>query len=73
MTTIDDKATEREEQFRDIALREREACARRSRMQPTGCCRCCGEEEMEPGALFCCRECRDDYDAMLKIRRITGG
>ena len=69
---LDDTATELEETFRDLALRERETNASKHKIQPTGACRCCGDEEIPEGALFCCRECRDDYDHMLKAKRISG-
>lgn len=58
MTTLDDQATEREEQFRDAALSARKS----EGPAPCGQCHNCGE--VVPGVLrWCDQECRDDWTA----------
>lgn len=73
MSTIDDKASELEEAFRDLALREHALTAGRQRLIATGECLMCGETELPEGSpFFCCVECRDDYQAKQHARRIAG-
>lgn len=58
MTTIDDQATEREEQHRDIALSKRLPDG----PIPCGVCYNC-VDPVEGDLRWCCTECRDDWQA----------
>lgn len=71
--TLDDTATEQEEKFRELALLEHQLHAARYRIQPRGECVICGETDLpQSDALFCCPECRDDYDRRQAAKRIAG-
>ena len=46
--------------------------ARRAKSLPaTGACYWCGDD-VAPGYLFCCGDCRKDWDKAQHMRRITG-
>lgn len=73
MTTLDDKATEAEEYFRDLALREQALHASRARIIPRGERLSCGETELPTSdALFCCPECQHDWGRKERARQIAG-
>lgn len=73
MSTIDDKATEAEAFFRDLALREQALHASRARIVPRGECLSCGETELPTSdALFCCPDCQEDHERLQIARRIAG-
>lgn len=75
MATIDDKASDLEELFRDMALREQALKALKPTIQPNGTCHLCGEDDpdyMPYGALFCCPDCQSDYEHLERMRRIAG-
>jgi len=40
-----------------------------TRLKANGICHYCLEDTAQ---IFCCIECRDDYDRELQIKRITG-
>ncbi|MBS0474748.1 MAG: DUF2116 family Zn-ribbon domain-containing protein [Proteobacteria bacterium] len=58
---ISDKATEREEQDRDIALHQRKP----EGPAATGQCLYC-EDPLPPGKRWCCTACRDDWEFIQK-------
>lgn len=62
-----DQGCQREQEDRARALA---AQAARPRMQPVGFCYNCGAE-LEQG-LFCDKDCRDDYEARIKLQGING-
>ena len=73
MSTIDDKATEAEAFFRDLALREQALHASRARIIPRGECLSCGETELPTSdALFCCPDCQQDWGRKERARKISG-
>lgn len=73
MATLDDLASDKEQQDRDQALEAWRRQAQNSGLVPIGECLSCGEPELPEGHLyFCCMECRDDYDRKQKVRRIAG-
>lgn len=73
MTTLDDKATEQEEMFREMALRARELSAKKQRIRPRGECIFCGETDLpDPESLFCCDACNDDWHARQRAKEVAG-
>ena len=42
-----------------------------SSLPATGACYWCGDD-IAPGYLFCCGDCRQDWDKAQRMRRITG-
>ncbi len=74
--TLDDVASEREEQFREAALRSQALQALqavRNRVSPKGACHYCGETELpHHDALFCCPECQQDWGRKERARKISG-
>lgn len=56
MSTIDDMASDREQQFLDAARAHR----RQDGPTPCGACHNCSEA-LVPGRRFCDAECRDDW------------
>lgn len=73
MTTLDDKATEQEEMFREIALREREMNAKKQGIRPRGECLYCGETDLPSAeSLFCCAECNHDWHARQRAKEVAG-
>ncbi|AUN95420.1 hypothetical protein C0099_11065 [Pseudazoarcus pumilus] len=67
MTDVSDRATEREELDRELALRAARA-ARDVPPLPCGTCHNCGER-LPPGLPFCDADCRDDW----QLRRRQSG
>lgn len=68
MTDIFDRASEKEERDRDLAIR-----AARAKNQPlkiTGFCLSCNEALSD--RRFCSAECREDYELQEKIKKIAG-
>jgi hypothetical protein len=68
MTDIFDRASEKEERDRDLAIR-----AARAKNQPlkiTGFCLFCNEALSD--RRFCSAECREDYEMVQNCRRISG-
>jgi uncharacterized OB-fold protein len=62
--TADDQATDREVEFRELALlNQRLASAREPRAVP-GVCTNCGERCL-PLAVYCDPDCRDDHEHRL--------
>ena len=71
--TLDDKATEREEQHREWALHEHARHAAAHKLKPTGECLTCGDPELPEGfVLFCSPECMKDWERKERARRIAG-
>ena len=70
MTDIYDRATEREELERELALQH----ARNTTNSPayTGFCLNC-EVETNGGHRWCCPECRDDWSSRSMILKRKGG
>lgn len=67
--TADDQATDREVEFRELALlNQRLAAAREPRAVP-GVCTNCGEQCL-PLAVYCDRECRADHEH--RLTRLAG-
>lgn len=58
MTTLDDQASEREDQHREWAMTYRKQAG----PLPSGACHYC-DEPAPPGAQFCSTECRSDWSA----------
>lgn len=68
-----DRAQEREEEFRRIALEE-QARKRGQNLPPCGECYGCGEPfPPKDNRLFCNGACADDYEAERKQRANQGG
>ena len=61
-----DRATEREEIDRADAMRYRKPA-------PIACgvCHNCNEP-VNPGQIFCCADCRDDFDLRAHMKGISG-
>jgi len=73
VTTIDDKATELEELFRNQALAAQALRTYHGGNLGTGACLYCGDDELpHPESRYCCDECRKDHERALKVRRIAG-
>ena len=73
--SLDDKAADAEEFFRDLALRRQQQTAKQ--LMATGFCHYCGSP-VQPGILFCPAEfgeddcCRDDYERDQRARERNG-
>lgn len=65
---IFDKASEREQQDRELALNTQRDRAVRDTLIPTGRCYFC-EGDISAGRLFCDGDCRDDFERERKRRR----
>lgn len=61
MATIDDKATEAEEKFRDEALKQR-----MNEFPATGQCYWCADPTQ---GVFCCKECREYFEQRERFKR----
>lgn len=73
MATLDDMATEREEQFRDMALKAQAERSKHGQLTANGTCHFCGEEDdIDFGALFCCTECQRDWESRDRAKQIAG-
>ena len=72
--SLDDKAADAEEFFRDLALKQQQTA---KRLTATGFCYYC-RSPIPAGTLFCAAEwgesdcCRDDYEFEQKARLING-
>lgn len=70
--TLDDMASEREEQHREAALLEQFSRSIRYRMTPIGECYYCGDDDIGHGHLFCSKECKHDWERAERQRNIAG-
>ena len=66
MTDVFDQATELEEKQREIAL-----SFRNPKLTPYGACYNCGEQLLG-NMVLCNSECREDYDARLRMKQMEG-
>ena len=66
----DDMATRREEQFRELALRQRAATAAAAQATP-GMCANCGQACL-PQAVYCDADCRADHEARRRVASRQG-
>ena len=62
-----DRAQKMEEQERERAL-----LLRKPTIKSVGFCHNCGDW-VHPGMLFCCAECRDDWDREQDAKKRNGG
>ena len=69
MDTID-SAKEKEEDILDKTLSSIRANANKRELEPCGECYNCGEPIKE--GLFCCVECRDEYEHYIECLRRNG-
>lgn len=62
--TADDQATDREVEFRELALLNQRLAAARQPRAVAGVCTNCGERCL-PTAVYCDPDCRDDHEHRL--------
>lgn len=67
---IIDSAKEQEDNILSKTLEDTRAKANKRELIPCGECYNCGEPIKH--GLFCCAECRDEYEHYLKCLRING-
>ncbi len=68
---VDDMATRREEEFRQLAMRSQAQRAAAESAEP-GTCANCGDRCL-PLAVYCDPDCRADHERRLRVRARQGG
>lgn len=66
-----DRATQLEELERESALNLQRLAAARNRLKPIGLCYDC-QDQIQPGATFCDRDCRDNWERRRAARERNG-
>lgn len=63
-----DRASEREQMDRDLAIQSALRAGNANRLLATGTCHNCADP-LPAGGLFCDADCRDDHQARARARR----